>query len=79
MGATKKMLMEEADLDLEIDVVHFLRANGVGFVECEYDCIIFVVSDFAQGDLHISQSITRRQAVSLLRGLGIPVPNEFAG
>jgi len=79
MGATKKMQMEEAELDSEIEVDQFMRANGIEFIRSENNIVIIVVSNFVQGELHVSNSITRREAIGLLRGLGLPVPQEFAG
>ena len=83
MGATKQSQLEEMDWESEIHVEEFMRANGVE-VE-KYDpsqfgfCIIEVAGTKVQGQLHVTLTLTRREAVDLLRGLGVAVLQEMAG
>ncbi|TWU59961.1 hypothetical protein Poly51_02340 [Rubripirellula tenax] len=83
MGATKQAQLEEMDWESSIHVENFMRANGVEVAK--YDpsqfgfCIIDVAGSKVQGRLQVNLSLTRREAVGLLRGLGIPALDEMAG
>ena len=74
-------LMEEMDWDSSIHVENFMRANGIevtrtpGFGCCEIE----IAGTKAQGRLSVSLSLTRRDAVDLLHGLGVPVLDVMAG
>jgi len=83
MGATKQAMLDEMEMDMEINVENFMRANGisvrrVGAPTLDY-CVIDIMDDKVQGTLSVSLSLTRREAIALLRGCCVPVPNEMAG
>ena len=83
MGATKQAQLEEMDWESSIQVENFMRANGVEVAK--YDpsqfgfCIIEVAGSKVQGKLQVNLSLTRREAVDLLRGLGVAIFDENAG
>ena len=83
MGATKQAQLEEMYWESSIYVENFMRANGVEVAK--YDpsqfgfCIIEVAGYKVQGRLQVNLSLTRREAVDLLRGLGVAIFDESAG
>lgn len=83
MSATKQRQLDEVNWDSPIHVENFMRANGVEVAKFDSHqfgfCFIEVHGSKIQGRLQINLSMTRREAVDLLRRLGVPVIDETAG
>lgn len=84
MGTTKRMQLAEADREDEVDVAAFMRANGVEIVGVDRspmtDFLIIEVNDrLVNGRLSVVPTMTRQEAIDLIRGLGLPVTVEYAG
>ena len=64
-------------------VENFMRGNNIKLEDyspeqCGY-CIIDVVGNKTRGRLKVSLSLTRQEAIDLLKGLGFKLLNENAG
>lgn len=83
MSIAKQDGKKDVDWNADINVVQFMKANKVNYrvhdVPMFKWCFIEVDSPKLRGTLHFRSTLTRREAVDLLRGLGIPVVDEMAG
>jgi hypothetical protein len=79
MGVTKQAQIEEMEWDSVVDMEEFMVANGVGVSPvCQVNHCIIEVAGKVNGRLYLNP-LTRREAVDLLRGLGVAILNEYAG
>jgi hypothetical protein len=70
-------------MDSAIDVGKFMKANGIAYhmhdtTMFKY-CFIEVDGPKVRGTLHFKLPLTRREAIGLLHGLGMPVVDALAG
>lgn len=83
LEAAELIISGQSEMDGPIAVEKFMRANGV--VVDDYDmgqfgyCYLTIEGTLLQGKIAVSLSMTRRQAIDMLRAFGMPVSSPYAG